>query len=114
MGEPFQTRFNNRHSNIPNMPIVSAFKCNNCVKGIVLVDQHGNANCANCHTFSGDLDRSSSTNQCALKGCDREPLNFAVPACEKHLCTYCRMGVATDISKDALCATCLFRHPQEM
>ena len=32
-------------------------------------------------------------NRCAYGKCKKEPLNHAVPACDEHLCTNCRMGV---------------------
>ena len=33
-------------------------------------------------------------NRCAYPQCEHEPLNPAVPACDEHLCTDCRMGVS--------------------
>ena len=48
-------------------------------------------------------------NRCALEGCGEEPLNYAVPACDKHLCDECRMGVGflrSEKSDIRICARC--------
>ncbi len=46
-------------------------------------------------------------NTCAYEKCKKEPLNYAVPACDEHLCDVCRMGVG--MVRDVgllLCAVC--------
>lgn len=46
-------------------------------------------------------------NRCAYEKCKKEPLNHAVPACDKHLCGVCRMGVGMVRNVGLLmCAVC--------
>lgn len=53
---------------------------------------------------------AQSTNRCVIKDCDVPPPNNAVPACVRHLCRECFMGVAVYEVYEIgtrVCATCL-------
>lgn len=51
---------------------------------------------------------------CVVKGCNADPSNNAVPACDNHLCERCRMNVVMNHAQGAnvwfdrsLCRMCL-------
>ena len=60
--------------------------------------------------MSVNSESNAPSGRCASRDCQSPPMNNAVPACEKHLCVRCRMGVAVAAGRDdtemKYCAVC--------